>query len=164
MLAPLIRHYSAALGPKYLRLFTNLYAPFVGAGIRITQLDVNFRYIRVEMPLTKFNTNYVGTHFGGSLYAMTDPFFMLLLMQNLGPDYIVWDKAAKIEFIKPGRKRVFAEFRFSEEEIEDVRRQVFTAGKHVFDREVEIFDTDGVLIARVIKTLYVRKKDLASKG
>lgn len=136
----------------------------MGAGIRITRIDSQFLFIRVEMPLTKLNSNYVGTQFGGSMYAMTDPFYMLMLIQNLGPGYIVWDKAAKIEFIKPGRKRVIAEFKISEQEVEEIRAKAVANGKYIFDREVLIHDADGVLVARVIKTLYVRHKDLASKA
>lgn len=148
---------------KYARHLFNLYPPFMGAGIRITEMDSQYLLIRVEMPLTKLNSNYVGTQFGGSLYAMTDPFYMLMLIQNLGPDYIVWDKAAKIEFLKPGRKRVVAEFKISKHEVEEIRAKADAEEKYVFDREVMIHDTDGVLVARVIKTLYVRRKDLASK-
>jgi acyl-coenzyme A thioesterase PaaI-like protein len=164
MLANLLRRYRHSIAPRYIRLLTNMYPPFIGAGIRITELNENFRYIRVEMPLTKLNSNYVGTQFGGSMYAMTDPFYMLMLIQNLGSDFIVWDKAAKIEFIKPGRKRVIAEFRLNEAEIEEIRVQAIASGKCVFDREVQIQDTDGLLVAKVTKTLYVRHKDLASKG
>ncbi len=164
MLASWLRRHSSSFSPRYIRTLINFYVPFVGAGIRVTRLDEDFRYIRVEMPLTKLNGNYVGTQFGGSMYAMTDPFYMLMLMQNLGTDYIVWDKAAKIEFLKPGRSRVTAEFRFSAEEIEAVRRHTESGEKYLFDKEVLIQDIHGELIARVTKTLYVRKKDLASKG
>lgn len=164
MLASWLRRHSSKLAPQYIRVLTNFYAPFVGAGIRITELAQDFRYIRVEMPLTRLNKNYVGTHFGGSMYAMTDPFYMLMLIQNLGTDYVVWDKAAQIEFLKPGRRRLIAEFRFDESEIDDVRKHTASGQKYIFDKEVLIHDTEGMLIARVIKTLYVRKKDLASKA
>lgn len=164
MLANQIRKHGKQLAPKVVRSLMNLYAPFVGAGIRMTKVSEDYRYVRVEMPLTWFNRNYVGTHFGGSMYAMTDPFYMFMLMHNLGEDYIVWDKAAKIEFIKPGRSRLIAEFRFSEQEIDDVRKRTADGQKYVFDRDVEIHDDKGALIAKVVKTLYVRKKDLASKA
>jgi acyl-coenzyme A thioesterase PaaI-like protein len=160
MLANLLRRYSSSIAPRYVRLLTNMYPPFVGAGIRMTELNESFRHIRVEMPLTKLNSNYVGTQFGGSMYAMTDPFYMLMLIQNLGSDFIVWDKAAKIEFIKPGRKRVIAEFHLDETEIEEIRVQAIANGKYIFDREVLIHDSDGLLVAKVTKTLYVRHKDL----
>lgn len=162
MLANLLRHFSPP--PNLARHLFNLYPPFMGAGIRITRIDSQFLFIRVEMPLTKLNSNYVGTQFGGSMYAMTDPFYMLMLIQNLGPEFIVWDKAARIEFLKPGRKRVIAEFKISEPEVEEIRAKAVADGKYIFDREVLILDTDGVLVARVTKTLYVRHKDLASKA
>jgi hypothetical protein len=85
--------------------------PFFGAGIRIREISDDFTYVRVEMKLRFWNRNYVGTHFGGSLYSMVDPFYMLMLIENLGRDYIVWDKSASIRFLKPGRGRVSAEFR-----------------------------------------------------
>ncbi|MBK8671426.1 MAG: DUF4442 domain-containing protein [Bacteroidetes bacterium] len=81
----------------------NIYPPYLGAGIKLKSVNEEFTKIVVEMPLTRLNKNYVGTHFGGSLYAMCDPFFMLILIEHLGKDYIVWDSAAKIEFKKPER-------------------------------------------------------------
>ena len=103
---------------RKLHFFLNTYLPFLGAGIRVEHISDDFLAIDVRMPLYRGNKNYVGTHFGGSLYAMTDPFFMVMLMENLGKDYIVWDKAANIDFIAPGRGTVKAHFRLSKEEIE----------------------------------------------
>ena len=114
-----------------LRLFLNTYLPFLGAGIRVDHISDDFLAIDVRMPLYRGNKNYVGTHFGGSLYTMTDPFFMVMLMENLGKDYIVWDKAANIDFIAPGRGTVKAHFRLSEEEIERVRLAA-ESGKAVY--------------------------------
>src|SRR5208282_1249110 len=102
---------------RNLRMWLNLYPPLRGAGIRVTRASADWREIDVEMKLRWWNRNAVGTHYGGSLYSMTDPFFMLMLIQNLGKDYIVWDKAASIRFKKPGRGTVFANFRLSEEQI-----------------------------------------------
>lgn len=164
MLAPLLRKFSKRFAPNVIRVLGNFYVPFLGAGIQITKVDPDFRYIRVEMALTAFNRNYVGTHFGGSIYAMTDPFYMMMLMQNLGRDYIVWDRSAKIDFLKPGRRRLIVEFRYTEAEIQDILKKTAGGEKYLFDKEVLIHDDKGELIARVIKTLYVRKKDLASKG
>ncbi|WP_348240556.1 DUF4442 domain-containing protein, partial [Salmonella enterica] len=72
---------------------------------------------------------YVGTQFGGSIYAMTDPFYMLMLMNNLGPDYIVWDKAASIRFRKPGRTDLFATFEITDAELNNVRLRLETEEK-----------------------------------
>ena len=141
-----------------LRIFGNLWRPFRGAGIKITYVSPDYRELKVEMKLRWYNRNYVGTHFGGSLYSMTDPFYMLMLINNLGRGYIVWDKSASIEFIKPGRSTVYAHFEFTEAEIEDIRQQADNQDKYIFDKPVDVIDENGQLIARVVKTLYVRKK------
>ena len=84
--------------------FINIWPPFVGAGIRVTRRTPDMKAVDVEMKLHFFNRNYVGTHYGGSLYSMTDPFYMLMLMHNLGADYIVWDKAEASAFASPERE------------------------------------------------------------
>jgi acyl-coenzyme A thioesterase PaaI-like protein len=155
----LLQNRQGHLRPWIGRLLLNCYLPFRGAGIRTKVIAPDYRYIRVELPLTWLNRNYVGTQFGGSIYAMTDPFYMFMLMQILGSDYIVWDKAARIDFIKPGRSRLIAEFRFTRSEIDEVIARSRDGQKYIFDKEVSIHDRDGLLIAKVVKTLYVRKKD-----
>lgn len=136
----------------------NCYPPFIGAGIRVQHLGPDLREVKVRMALRWYNRNVVGTQFGGSLYAMTDPFFMLMLLHNLGSDYIVWDKAASIEFVSPGRGEVFAEFRIDEELLDEIRRCTADGGKYLPCLRVEVRDAKGTLVARVKKTLYVRLK------
>ena len=92
--------------------------PFLGAGIRVKSLQDDFRDAVVELRLGRLNRNYVGTHFGGSLYAMTDPFFMIMLLYNLGDDYLVWDKSGSIEYVAPGRGTVSAHFHLSEKRLQ----------------------------------------------
>jgi acyl-coenzyme A thioesterase PaaI-like protein len=106
-----------------LRRWINLWPPFLGAGIRVKRIAPDMKAVDVEMKLRWWNANYVGTHFGGSLFAMTDAFYMLMLMTQLGRDYIVWDKAATIRYKKPGRGKVRAEFRLSDAQIEDIREE-----------------------------------------
>lgn len=120
----------------------------------------DFSYCRVRMKLTWYNRNAVGTHFGGSLYAMVDPFYMLLLMGSLSAkEYIIWDKAAKIRFRRPGRGTVFAEFRIPPERLVDMRQAVAAAGgKRDFTFYVNVVDAEGEVIAEVEKVIYVRKK------
>lgn len=142
----------------FFKFFINLYPPFLGAGVHLKTMSKDFRYARVEMPLRFYNRNYVGTQFGGSLYAMTDPWFMFMLMENLGDDYIVWDKAATIRFKKPGRKRVIAEFHMKEEELNEIRSALQSSQKFEKTFTASVFDTDGVLVAEVEKLLYVRRK------
>src|SRR5258708_700531 len=100
-----------------LRWIFNLYPPYLGAGIKVKEISSDFRQMEVAMKLTWCNKNYVGTQFGGSIYSMTDPFYMFILIKNLGRDYIVWDKAAKIDFKKPGKSTLYVRFTMSEDEI-----------------------------------------------
>jgi hypothetical protein len=114
------------------------------------------------MKLRFWNANYVGTHFGGSLFAMTDPFYMLMLMANLGPEYIVWDKAATIRYKKPGKGIVRAEFRLSDGQIDDIRVKLKTLPKYEPVFSVEVKDRAGVVIAEIEKVIYVRKEMIAA--
>jgi len=136
----------------------NLWPPLLGAGIRVTRMDPDMRAIDVEMKLRFWNRNYVGTHYGGSLYSMADPFYMLMLISNLGRGYIVWDKAATIRFKKPGKGTVRAEFRLSEQQVEEIRERLKAHAKVEPTFTVEIKDAAGAVIAEVEKLLYVRKK------
>ena len=137
----------------------NLYPPMIGAGIRVVDIDPGFTRITVEMKLRWWNKNVFGTQFGGALYMMCDPFFVAILMTNLGRDYIVWDKAATIQFLKPGRKAVRAVFTLTPEEIARVKTETDARGKHEPEYDVDIVDSDGLVVARVHKVLYVRRKD-----
>ena len=132
--------------------------PFLGAGIRVKSLSEDFRDAVVELKLGKLNRNYFGTHFGGSLYAMTDPFFAIMLIYNLGGDYLIWDKAGGIEYVAPGRGTVSAHFHLSQKRIDDIRAQAAGGGKILPEFEVSVKDEAGSVVARVKKTLYVRLK------
>ncbi len=132
--------------------------PFLGAGIRVRTFADDFRDAVVEMKLGRLNRNAVGTHFGGSLYAMTDPFFAIMLMHNLGDRYLVWDKAGSIEYVSPGRGTVHAHFHLSERRIADVREQAAAGGRVFPEFQVNIKDEADGIVARVHKTLYVRLK------
>src|SRR6202163_4878020 len=114
--------------------------------------------VDVEMKLRFWNANYVGTHSGGSLFAMTDAFYMLMLMHHLGSGYVVWDKAATIRYRKPGRGAVRAEFRLSDLQIDDIREKLKTLPKYEPVLLVEVKDESGMVIAEVEKVLHVRKK------
>ncbi|WP_339070398.1 DUF4442 domain-containing protein [Pseudomonas idahonensis] len=149
---------------RLLRWVMNLYPPYLGAGVRIRQISADFREVQVSMGLGWYNRNYVGTQFGGSLYSMVDPFFMLMLMENLGRDYIVWDKAAAIDFIAPGKGPVFARFSIDQALLDEVRQQTATGEKYLPQLQVEIHDDSGTLVARVDKTLYVRLKPQARQA
>lgn len=146
------------LRQRFLEKLINLYGPFLGAGVKLEHMTKDYRHARVSMKLTFYNKNYMGTQFGGSLYAMVDPWYMLMLIKNLGKDYIVWDKAATINFRKPGKGRVTAEFRLTEEHLDEIKKTVEIQTKMDYVFKVEIRDDAGKLIADVDKVLYIRKK------
>ncbi|MBN8581326.1 MAG: YiiD C-terminal domain-containing protein [Anaerolineae bacterium] len=146
---------------RWMERLINFYPPLVGAGIRSRTLDE--RTVEVEMKLTAFNVNLVGVHFGGSLYAMCDPWFMLILMRLLGKDYIVWDKAASIQFKKPGRGRVKARFHIPPERVEEIRKDVDAHGKIEPVFFVDVVGEEGEVIVSVEKLLYVRRKKPAQQ-
>jgi acyl-coenzyme A thioesterase PaaI-like protein len=143
--------------------FINFWPPFLGAGIRLKRVSRDFLQADVEMKLRWWNTNYVGVHFGGSLYAMTDTFFMLMAIELFRlegwlEDYVIWDKAATVRFKRPGRGRVRAQFRMPLEQMQDLKRQADQNGKHQAVYRVNVVDDSGQVIAEVDKTLYIRKK------
>lgn len=136
----------------------NFYPPFLGAGISVTKINSDYTKITVRMKFTWYNRNYVGTQFGGSLYSMTDPFYMLMFMNNLGTEYIVWDKGASIDFKKPGKSVVYADFAITPELLNTVREKTASGEKYIFDLPVDIYNDSKEVIAQVIKTIYVKKK------
>jgi hypothetical protein len=148
---------------RKLKRWVNFYPPYLGAAVRVTHVSSDFRNVEVEMPLRFYNRNYVGTHFGGSLYSMCDPFYMLMLINILGPDYIVWDKAATIRFRKPGKGLMKATFDLTAEQISQIRAAADTQPKVEPQFQVVIKDADGNVIAEIDKLLYVKKKNRDSK-
>ncbi len=145
--------------PRTMRWMFNLWPPFVGMGIHVTEIAPDYRRVKVRLRMGVFNRNYVGTHFGGSLFSMTDPFYMIMLSQILGRDYVVWDKAAAIRFRAPGRGRVSAEFTVTQTMIDEAVRA--TAGGERFEPTytVQVTDAAGKLVAEVDKTLHIRRTD-----
>lgn len=137
----------------------SLWPPFLGAGIRVSRIDSDFRFIEVKMKLRFWNQNYVGTHFGGSLYAMTDPYYMLMLLENLGRPYIVWDKAATIRFKRPGKGTVRAEFVLTQERIDSIKAALLAQEKRDEIFQVLVKDEQDQVVAEVEKVVYVRRKD-----
>ncbi|MGB1218106.1 MAG: PaaI family thioesterase, partial [Saprospiraceae bacterium] len=137
--------------------FINWYPPFLFSGISLKEVDEEITTIVVQMKLRWYNRNMVGTHFGGSLYSMCDPHFMFIVMMNLGGDYIVWDKSAKINFRKPGTGTVTAKFHISLEELERIKKEIDEIGKNTYWFKAEVLGGNGEVVAEVDKEIYVRK-------
>lgn len=152
---------SRQLSARGLRRLLNLWPPYLFAGVRVRAIDDDWRHAEVELRPHWWNRNYVGVHFGGSLFAMADPFWMLLTLNALGRDYIVWDKAGAIEFRKPGRGTVRALFRLDDAMLDEIRAATAGDEKHLHWCETEIVDAEGEVVARVRKQLYIRRKESA---
>jgi acyl-coenzyme A thioesterase PaaI-like protein len=141
-----------------LRWKFNLFPAYRGSGARVTYIADDFREIRARLPLSWRSKNVVGTIFGGSMYATVDPVYMIQLMKLLGRDYVVWDKAATIRFLKPGRTTLYATFRIDDAELAAIREA--TADGAPVDRvyHVDLVDSEGTVHAAVDKTIYIRRK------
>jgi len=144
--------------PSTLRHIFNLWPPFAFSGVHVSRISSDWRQSRVELRMRPWNRNYVGTHFGGSLFSMTDPFWMILVMRCLGSGYIVWDKAAEIEFVKPGRGTVHTVFDVEEAALQEIRSATAGGRKYLRWFEVDVRDAQGEVVAKVRKQLYVRRK------
>jgi acyl-coenzyme A thioesterase PaaI-like protein len=153
----MVRKVSAGL----LRWGMNLWPPFLGAGISVRHIAHDFREVVVDMPLRRSNRNALGAHFGGSLFAMTDPFFVLMMVRNLDDDYLVWDKAASIEFLAPGRSRVRTRMTLTAHDLERIRARTVDGDKHLHLFRTDITDDEGLVVARVEKLVYVRRQRVA---
>ncbi len=149
-----------ALHHLLLRLF-DFYPPYLGAGVRVRRLPDGFES---RMTLRFYNRNYFGTHFGGSLYSMCDPFFVLALVERLGPGYAVWDKSAQIRFVRPGKGTVCARFEIPPERVEQIRDEVDANGRATPTFNVDVVDNAGELVARVDKVLSVKRARPANAG
>ncbi len=157
-MAPPFLRLMALVGPaRALKLMT-LYPPYVGAGVVVDDVAADLRSVAVSLRAWPWTQNAVGTHFGGSLYSLCDPWFMLLLMARLGPDFVVWDKAATIHFVRPGRGRVSATFAIDPTTEDEIRRGVDDAGKVNPTLTATVNDSAGSVVCRVEKVLSIRRK------
>ncbi|MBL8517034.1 MAG: DUF4442 domain-containing protein [Betaproteobacteria bacterium] len=149
-------------GSRALRLMMNLWPPFRGAGIKVVDIAPDYSRLRVELRMKLLNRNYVGTHYGGSLFSMTDPFYMIMMMQRLGGGYVVWDKTATIRFRRPGKGTVHAEFHLSDEEVARVKRLVDAEGRLETTYRIDVKNAAGEVVAEIEKTLSIKRSDTSS--
>lgn len=146
------------LKPKTILALISWWPPYLAAGIRVVDFDLDRGYVVTRLRVRPWNRNYFGTHFGGSLYAMADPFYVFLLLQKLGHGYYVWDKTSEIDFVKATSDDVFARFEVTGAQVEEIRCQAASGGKvePVFETRIET--AEGDVVCRVEKKIYVRRK------
>jgi acyl-coenzyme A thioesterase PaaI-like protein len=136
----------------------NFFPAFRGTGGRVTYIAHDWSEVRVKLPLNWRTRNYVGSIFGGSIYGAVDPHFMIMLIKRLGPDYIVWDKAAAVRFKRPGRSTLFARFLVPDAEVAAIREILRDTPKTERIYQLELSDASGQVCAEVEKTLYIRRR------
>lgn len=148
----------ALSSPRGMRLGMNLWPPYLAAGVRVERFSDDFRSVDVRLDKRPWNTNYVGTAFGGSMFSMSDPFWMFLLMQHLGRDHVVWDVRGEIDFVSPGTTALHARFEITDTDLAELRAEAAGGGKVLRWFETEITDDAGATVARVRKQVYVRRR------
>ena len=149
--------------PQLVVKLIGLWPPYLASRISVESVNSDMTEIVVQMKQSFFNTNYVGTHFGGSLYSMCDPFYMFILLHHLKKDHIVWDQDAKIEFLKPGKGTVKAQFKVTKEIIEEIKSQTLNTFSIKRSFECNVVDAEGNIVAKVQKGLYIRRKDAKTR-
>jgi acyl-coenzyme A thioesterase PaaI-like protein len=147
-----------AFNPAVMRRLLNFWPPFLFTGIRVAELSNDYRYCRVELKSRRWTRNINSTQFGGSMFAMTDPIYPLMLMGALGKEYLVWDKQADIDFIKPGKGKLIAEFWLSDDNVNTIKAATAEGDKYFPQFVVHIKDNTNQIVAEVNRTVYVRKK------
>lgn len=148
-----------SLRTRFARWGFNLFPAYWGTGARVTYIADDYREIHVQLPLSWRTRNYVGTIFGGSIYAAVDPVYMIMLIKNLGPDHVVWDKAATVRFRHPARTTLYARFVLPPEELEDIRAKLAVGDR--IDRlyRVDLVDRAGTVHAEIEKTIHIRRRE-----
>ncbi len=153
------------LSPNLLRRILNIYGPYFGAGIKVEHISNDWKGARVSMKLHWYNQNIVGVHFGGSLYSMTDPHLMLMLMNLLGKNYIIWDRSATIDFVRPGKGKVTAAFEINDHDLVTIKEQTKDGAIYYPEFRIKVVDNKAKTVAKITKVLYIReKKDSNTEG
>lgn len=144
--------------PANLCRIMNVWPPFLFSGIRVNGISADWSQAKVQLKLHKWNANYFGTQFGGHMFKMCDPFWAILAAERLGKAYRVWDAAAAIEFIAPGRAAVYACFDFDDATRSEIIEATASGEKHLRWFENDIKTADGTVVAKMRKQLYIRRK------
>jgi acyl-coenzyme A thioesterase PaaI-like protein len=155
------RKIALAVNPRLLKFGMNLWPPFRGAGIRVRHIAPDYSQAIVSLRLGFTNRNYFGAHFGGSLYAMTDPFFAILATNRLGRDYTVAHKSGMIDYLEVARGTVTATLNLTDAQIADVMLKTASGQKYLPTFATDIVDDSGRLVARATHMLHIRRRSAA---
>ena len=140
------------------RLLLNTWPPLRKQGIQVTNINKSLTRMDVQLKSKWFNQSAAFAIFGGSLYTMTEPFYMLLFLGHIGNDHIVWDKSGLITFTSPARKTINVTFEITPAQIKDIVERCEDGAPILKTFNVDLIDTSGKLVAQVEKVVYIRKK------
>ena len=137
----------------------NLIPCYRRTGARIDRIDHERREVIVKLPLNWKTRGFFGTMFGGSMYGAVDPVYMVMLNKLLGPEFVVWDKAASIRFRRPGRTALYARFTLAEDELDGIRAELERSASVERTYQVELKDEEGEVYASIEKTLHIKRRE-----
>ena len=144
--------------PKTVLKLISYWPPYLAAGVSIKDFNLDQGFIISQLKLNPFNKNYFGTHFGGSLYSMCDPFYVFILAHKLGRDYIIWDVEAGIKFKKAVSIPVTARFEIDKNQVREIKKNCESGEVYLPEFRTNVIDLEGNIIAEIDKKLYVKKK------
>ncbi len=140
------------------RTLMNWYPMYFGTGGKILFWSADFLEVHLRLRLNPWTYNYVGTIFGGSMFAASDPFYMLMLFKALGSNYVVWDKSANIRFKKPARETLYTRYFISAEDLEAIRQEVKEKNEVTRTFVIQWKDKKGIVHAEIERVCYIADK------
>ncbi|AFU02935.1 PaaI family thioesterase [Nocardia brasiliensis] len=149
--------------PQLMKWWLNIWPPLLFSGIRVTEIADDWTTATIRLKVNRLNQNIMGAAFGGSLSAMTGPLFMVLLMQQIGPEYRVWDTEGTIKFIRPGKGTLTSRVTVPPAVVEQIRNETADGAKSLTWFETEIIDAGGATVAVAHRQVYARKKPAPEK-
>lgn len=150
------RFFSKAFLFKYGFNFSPMYRRSCG---RLIYVSKDLKTLRIRLKYSYKNKNYVGSIFGGSLFSAVDPFPMVQLINIIYRDYVIWDKAAQIRFRRPAFEDLYADFTYTDSELEEIRKRVQTENVIEIIKSTPLTNKAGdTVFCTVDKTLYIADK------
>ena len=145
--------------PKVLKFGFNLSPMYRRTSAKVIYISEDFLKIQIKLPFSYKNANYVNTIFGGSMFSAVDPFPMTQLINLIGDDYVVWDKAAEIFFRRPAKEDLYAEFTYTSEELNEIKKKATENNEFEIVKKTKLTNKDkSIVYCEVRKTVYIANK------
>lgn len=148
---------------RLIKVLFNLFPMYRRTGGRLIEVSDDLTYVKIKLPLNYKTKNYVGTIYGGHMYSCVDGIYMVQLIDILGKSYVVWDKSASIRFRRPGNKTLFAEFKITDELLEQIKNEINQYQEKDFILRVDLTDIEGNVYAEIEKVIYIASKEYYQK-